>query len=134
MDGVSINLTEITMLASQMEGFRTRLGPAMKDVTSKGALNIKNAAKQSIMAQTRHLYVKQYPNSITYTITKANQQMVEAEIGPDRDKPQGALGNLLEYGTPNNGGPRPHLQPAMDGEADNYERFMAEAAENAVFE
>ena len=132
-DRIDINLTEVTVLASQVEGFRQRLGPAMKDVTSKGALNIKNAARDSIMAQTRHIYVKQYPNSISYTLTKSTQTMVEAEIGPDKNKPQGALGNLLEYGT-SRVPPRPHLNPALDAETPNYEQYMAEAAENAVFE
>lgn len=53
-----------------------------------------------------------YPQSITYD-TRVGVGWVEAVIGPDKNRPQGALGNILEYGTVKNP-PHTHLGPALD--------------------
>jgi hypothetical protein len=42
-----------------------------------------------------------YPASITYDV-HTGAGYVEAEIGPDKNRNQGALGNILEFGTANN--------------------------------
>jgi hypothetical protein len=125
-------MAAVKALAADLNRIRGRLQPAMKQVTSKGALNVKNAAKESILAQTSHHFVKQYPNSITYTITESTGVVVTAEIGPDKGKPQGALGNILEYGTSLNP-PYPHLGPSLDAEADSYEQYLGDAARDAIF-
>jgi hypothetical protein len=122
----------VKALAAEMSGVAGRLKPAMRAVTAKGALNIKNAARASILAQTTRKYVKQYPNSITYSVTQSSGSFVSAEIGPDKEKPQGALGNILEFGSPGRP-PLPHLVPAWEAEREPYEQFMGEAAEAAVF-
>ena len=131
-NGFSLNMEAVKALAADLNRIRGRLQPAMKKVTSKGALNVKTAAKQSILDQTQHLFVKQYPNAITYTITQSTGMFVEAEIGPDKDKPQGALGNILEYGTSLNP-PYPHLGPSLDAEADSYEQYLGDAVRDAIF-
>ncbi|HEY9474268.1 MAG TPA: hypothetical protein VIS06_10505 [Mycobacteriales bacterium] len=53
-----------------------------------------------------------YPYAITYD-TRVGVGWAEAVIGPDKDRPQGALGNILEYGTTKNP-PYAHLGPALD--------------------
>jgi hypothetical protein len=82
-DGVELNMEAVKALAADLNRIRGRLQPAMRKVTSKGALNVKTAAKESILAQTSHHFVKQYPNSITYTITESTGMLVTAEIGPN---------------------------------------------------
>lgn len=131
-DAVSLNMAEVVALAGSMTGVAGRLKPAMRAVTAKGALNIKNAARDAILSQVQRKYVKAYPNSITYDITQSSGSFVSAEIGPDKNKRQGALGNLLEFGSPHSP-PLPHLVPAWEAEQEPYARFMAEAAELAVF-
>lgn len=42
-----------------------------------------------------------YPASITFEL-RWKGSALEAEIGPDKALPQGALGNLIEYGSANN--------------------------------
>jgi hypothetical protein len=131
-DAVNLNTDAVKALASEMSGVAGRLKPAMRAVAAKGALNIKNAARASILAQTQHKYVKQYPNSITYDVTQSSGSFVSAEIGPDKGKPQGALGNILEFGSPGRP-PLPHLVPAWEAEREPFERFMGDAGERAVF-
>lgn len=76
----------------------------------------------------RHL--PQYPASITYSV-RLTEIGVEAEIGPDKDRAQGPLGNLIEYGSINNP-PTPHLGPALEANADDLAVGMAIALRQAL--
>ena len=51
-----------------------------------------------------------YPASISYSLSlgAALVGRIEAEVGPDKSKRQGALGNILEFGSP-------HSAPHNDG-------------------
>jgi hypothetical protein len=131
-DAVNLNTDAVKALADEMNGVAGRLKPAMRAVAARGALNIKNAAKANILAQTTRKYVKQYPNSITYTVTQSSGSFVSAEIGPDKDKPQGALGNILEFGSPGRP-PLPHLVPAWEAEREPFAQFMGAVGEQVVF-
>lgn len=65
-----------------------------------------------------------YPASITYD-SKWDGNTIEVEVGPDKDRPQGALGNLLEYGSVNNA-PVAHLGPAFDRNIPDVVQAVAE--------
>jgi hypothetical protein len=86
--------------------FERNLAEAERDmaaVVTRGALNVKNAWRDNAIASAgRH--ARAYPYSISYDVTPIPGG-AQAEIGPDKGKRQGALGNLLEYGSVNN---RPH--------------------------
>lgn len=92
-----------------------------RKVVQRGANNVKRDARRLV---TGLAHAPLYPQSITYdTALKAGGW--EAEIGPDKDRPQGALGNILEYGTSKNA-PLTHLGPALDLEGPRFERAMEE--------
>lgn len=76
---------------------RTVSARKIKDQAKKGAGGIGHAPY--------------YPNSITYDLHD-NGDEISAEIGPDKSLTQGALGNILEFGTSKNA-PIPHLGPAL---------------------
>ena len=116
--------TEIDKLAGDMEQAHKATLAGVKAATAKGAMNVKKGARQRVEGFT-HLPL--YPASIGYETT-TNLYTVEAEIGPDKTKAQGALGNLIEYGSENNA-PIPHLQPELDLEGPRYERAVYDAAE-----
>lgn len=88
-------------------------------VVAKGALNIKNSARSRI---TGHPHAPAYPSSITYDM-RQGLRGPEAEIGPDKERRQGALGNVLEYGTTNNA-PLPHIAPATAEELPRFEQAL----------
>lgn len=90
----------------------------------KGALNIKTDARRRA-AGNKHL--PRLPYAITYDV-HPTPGGASAEIGPDRSKKQGKLGNIPEYGTVNNP-PRPYMRPAAEAELPRFERAMAELAE-----
>lgn len=130
MASLGIDVEEIMALVRDLGGVERRVVPAIRKVTAKAAVNIKNDARARIIAQSSGKYVKQYPDSITYDLKESGTE-VTAEVGPDKDRPQGPLGNLLEYGTSERP-PFPHLQPAFEAELDPYERFMGDAGAEAV--
>lgn len=105
-----------------------RIAPTdARKVVAKGALNIKDDARRRIRGLA---HARAYPSSITYDLWP-NWRGAVAEIGPDKAKRQGALGNLLEYGSVNNP-PHPHLAPALAAERPRFERAMEDLAVDAL--
>ena len=104
----------------------TREGAA---VVARGALNIKNdwrtRARVTAGAHARH-----YPNSISYDVTEAPGVTV-AEIGPDKHRPQGPLGNILEFGTSTQAGHNDGGQ-ALDAEEPLFQAQVDALSERAL--
>lgn len=66
------------------------------------------------------------PYAVTYE-TKVLGGLIDAEIGPDKDRPQGALGNLFEYGSVKNA-PIPGGAPALEAERPRFEKAIESLA------
>ncbi|MGC5033076.1 hypothetical protein [Micromonospora sp. DT229] len=98
-----------------------------RKVVQRGALQIKRDAQQRISGLK---HAPAYPHSITYD-TKETPGGAVAEIGPDKNRRQGALGNILELGTVKNP-PRPHMIPAAQAEEPKFERALADLAERLL--
>ena len=92
---------------------------AAREVVERGGLNVKKAwaenARGTAGAAARH-----YPGSISY-----DMHGLEVEVGPDKGRTQGPLGNLLEYGSAHN---PPHWdgQRALDDEAPRFEKALGD--------
>lgn len=92
-------------------------------VMMRGALNIKNEWKKNARSSSgRH--APAYPRSIGFDLLAFGPDQLLAIIGPDKGLPQGALGNLLEYGSvknpPHNDGGR-----ALINELPAFEAHLA---------
>jgi hypothetical protein len=94
------------------------------EVLRKSAGNVAADARR-LISGVRH--APQYPQSITFD-AKWKGKGYEAEIGPDKDRPQGALGNILEYGTSKNA-PLAHLGPALDREGPRFVKALEDLAD-----
>ena len=101
------------------------LGAAVKAraIALKGGLNIQRTARDLVDGRPT---LPAYPSSITTDVGQEGTT-IYAEVGPDKDKAQGPLGNLIEYGTTEKSPPIPHLGPALDQEEPNFEHHMTEA-------
>ena len=88
-------------------------------VVNRGALQVKKGSQRRVR---RMRHAPAYPRSIGYDSFKGLRGPV-AEIGPDKNRRQGALGNLIEFGSVNNP-PRPHIRPATEDELPRFERAM----------
>jgi hypothetical protein len=92
---------------------------ATRLVVQKGALNIKTDARRRVSG---HKHLPAYPNSITYDTTEALFG-ASAEIGPDKSRPQGPLGNIIEFGGTRQA-PIPHMLPAAEAEEPKFVAAM----------
>lgn len=98
-----------------------------RKVVARGALNIKSDARRRISGHPR---LRALPAAITYD-SHPTPAGGWAEIGPDHDRRQGALGNIPEYGTVNNA-PTPYMRPAAEAERPRFERAMEDLAMKAL--
>lgn len=102
------------------------------EVVAKAALQVKNGWRDNARSSAGS-HAPAYPDSISYdlSLTGALVGHVEAEIGPDKSRRQGALGNLIEFGSvhnpPHNDGGR-----ALRDESPKFEKALAEAALDAL--
>lgn len=114
-------------LAAALDIEADELPDTIRPVVARASLNIKRDAQQRI---GRGPYLPMYGRSISYDTT-ASGTSVSSEIGPDKSKPQGPLGNLLEYGTGDTA-PIPHLGPALDAEEEAFLRYLEAAVAKAI--
>lgn len=84
-------------------------------VVIRGAMNVKRDAQRFSAGISR---APHYPRSIGYDLS-GTPSSIEAEVGPDKNKPQGPLGNIFEYGT-STSAPIAHLGPALEREAPRF--------------
>ena len=100
--------------------------PEGRKVVARGALQIKNEWRRRWSGSP---HAPALPYAIGYDVRTAGT-LVSAEIGPDKAKRQGALGNLYEFGAPaQNTTPRPGGAPALAAETP---RFVAALEKLAV--
>jgi hypothetical protein len=128
-----LDMSEVGDLIADLKGVKSRMGPAILTATRDSASYVRDKARANIKAQTRGIYTRKYPSSITWSKTKATSAYVSFDIGPViRRKPlQGFLNYVLEYGTVHNA-PKPHLNPALDTVDPKYVDRMGDAGEEAV--
>jgi hypothetical protein len=102
-----------------------------RGIVQKGSLNIKNEARKNV-AQSAPIHNAHAANAITYdTEIDAKGLVTRGEIGYDKGRPGGALGNLLEYGSRNNA-PHRDLGRAFDSELPRFEDAIALMAKNLL--
>lgn len=110
---------DLSAWAEQLGDAADRVLPEARKVVVRGTIQIKRDAKRRVRGLRHAPY---YPASITDDI-RQGADWVESEIGPDKSRRQGALGNLIEFGSVNNA-PIPHMAPATDAEKPRFERAL----------
>lgn len=119
--------SETEALAADLAAAPARLLAEVPLVVSKGALNIKDDWRGAVSGLP---HLPQFPASIGYDLD-IQPGGVSAEIGPDKEKPQGPLGNLAEFGSANNP-PGLQGQRALDAEEPRFLAAVEDLAERAL--
>lgn len=112
---ISISVTGDKEVAAALDKAASRSIKNVTAVVKKGANNIKEDAIKRVSG---HPHIPRYPATITYDLTYG-LGVIEAQIGPDKDRKTGALGNIIEFGTVKNA-PLPHLTPAFREEEPRF--------------
>lgn len=123
MSGVRVDTREVRRLERHLARSIPRVRREARQVTMRGALNVKRDWRANAR-QSAPRHAPAYPNSISFDFGAYGPDHFMAVIGPDKGGPQGALGNLLEYGSPRN---PPHRDGgrALDAEEPRFEAQMA---------
>lgn len=129
-DSFKMDFTEVNQLVADLGEVAATAGQYVRKAVEVGARNVKTdwADFSGGLPHAKH-----FPRSITYDITTFQGfglSIIKAEIGPDKDRPQGALGNLLEYGSVNNP-PRGFGASALQANESDFQRGLVAALEDA---
>ena len=109
---MQIDTTEIDRLAADLGVVGALAGPFINSAVQHTSKNISTAAQKKV--SKRKLF-NVAAGAIDYEIKATpgvQKSRIESEIGYDKDKPAGALGNLLEFGAPN---AKAHMLVKRDG-------------------
>ena len=98
------------------------LGKAQK-VVKKGAQNIKETMVEEAKGAGAQ-FSSVFPSSISYD-PSSDGGLLAYEIGPDKQRAQGALGNLLYFGSSKNG-PVLDVEAGLRKETPNFEKHMGD--------
>jgi hypothetical protein len=117
-------MSDLRTLAHDLAAAAVKVQAEALAITEHAAVNVKNGWRAN--AGSSALHAPSYPASISYDLVpgegiKGNPVF---EVGPDKTKRQGALGNLIEFGSvhnpPHNDGGRaladegPKFEAAID--------------------
>lgn len=94
------DVRQLTRTALVFQSSAAEAAEEMARVVTRGALQVKNGWRDNAVASSgRH--APHYPRAISYDVHPIPGG-AHAEIGPDKGRVQGALGNLLEFGSVHN--------------------------------
>lgn len=121
----SIDTHELDKLADDLDQVPPETLPKFKRVLAKGAVNIKDGMRADAGGHPKSRY---FPTSISYDILDGG---MAAEIGPDKSRVQGALGNILYFGTSKNA-PVLDINGPLNKETPRFEDALADVAEDIL--
>jgi len=143
-----IDKSELDKLAADLGRAPRASGPFLRKAIEVTARNVRDTARENA---TGMAHAPAFPYSITYDvgadydqsigqavmsviaggIGSAQATTLRADIGPDKDRPQGALGNLIEYGSVNNP-PQGIMHGALQENEADFERGIEKATDDAL--
>lgn len=138
---IDFDFSELDKLAADLVDAGENAGPHVRKAVEISARNVKEFWAENAKGME---HAPAFPASITYDMG-ANHSLlrnafggggasaVQAEIGPDKDRMQGALGNLIEFGSRNNS-PMGLGHGALLRESENFEWQISKAAHDALSE
>lgn len=132
-DSFSMDFSEIDEIVADLGRVAATAGQYVRKAVEVAARNNKDDWRDFAKAELTPGSARKFPFSITYDITTFQGfglSIIQAEIGPDKDRPQGALGNLLEYGSVNNA-PKSYGANALKANESDFQRGLAAALEDA---
>lgn len=126
MADVSADMSEVRSFAADLTRIPGELSRHAIPVLSRGALNIKQAMAADFRASSDKGF-RYVGSTVNYDLHTDGPEL-SAEVGPDKDL-SGNLANVAIFGTARGGGTVADPQHALDEEAPNFERALADLAE-----
>lgn len=130
---------DFSKLSRDLSAVPAESGKLFRQAIEVTARNIKDTARENSQGIG---HAPHFPRSITYDISAGvsllretfgggGSDTLSAEIGPDKDRPQGDLGNLIEYGSVNNP-PQGIMHGALQANEADFARGIEKATDDAL--
>lgn len=129
-DGIDFDTGDLIKLSVDMGRTPVVTAAAARAVVQKGSLNIKNQMISEATSVLGSGSARYFPQSITYE-TRELATSATGIIGPDKARVQGALGNLLYFGTSRDA-PVLNLLGPLEAEEPRFIAALLAAAEKAM--
>lgn len=129
-DGVSFDFSELDKLTADLGTVPPEAVKNLRSAVQVTAFRVKKGAAEKV---GRRKHFRQAAAAITYD-TAESKSGVEAEIGYDKDRDTGKLGNLVEFGAPgapNALTPGNELATALHDEEPDFVRGVEKALDDA---
>lgn len=94
--------TNLVTIATNLRRNARGIGPAVRKVVAESARDTRDTWRRLYKDSEVHRHAPHYSKAITWDRDRLGLADYGAEIGPDKGKRQGALGNLIEFGSINN--------------------------------
>ncbi len=117
-------LAEDLKQAAQKVG--TAMGREVKAASERSRDEWRSTIRPHVGRRLRHV-----PASITYNV-RVGQGWVEGEVGPDKDKRQGALAHIVEFGTSHHGPIAPARDAVVNAEEPRFTKAVLDATEGLL--
>ncbi|MEV8269149.1 hypothetical protein AB0P19_02305 [Microbacterium oleivorans] len=127
-----IDASALHKLAADLGEVPRRSSKNFRQAIEVTARHVRDTARENA---TGMAHAPAFPYSITYDITGSGStgtgSTLDAEIGPDKARTQGALGNLIEFGSINNP-PQGIMHGALQQNEADFERGIDRAVDDAL--
>lgn len=138
-DGIQVDAGDLSKLGRNIGAVPASSGPLFYAAVEVTSVKVRDTARENA---TGMAHAPAFPRSITYDIGVGHSLLREtfggggassitSEIGPDKARPQGALGNLIEYGSINNP-PQGIMHGALQANEPDLEQGIAKATDAAL--
>ncbi len=142
-DEIRVDAQEFDKLRADASRFPQGAMPIYKRAAVETGRSVRDTARENAAGMA---HAPAFPQSITHGFVGDShgggalgafvgrdfgRYDIVMEIGPDKDRPQGALGNLIEYGSVNNP-PMGILHGALQAHEADWERAIDRATDEAL--
>lgn len=129
-DGIEVDFSELDRLAADLGSVPDNAGKNIRKAVEITSLRVKRAWQQPLKGSEQ---LPRLPYALGYDISLARvfgTTGLHSVIGFDKNQPQGALGNISEFGTPTTTGRGFGLKALADNE-DDFAKGLEIAVEQA---
>lgn len=121
---LSIDTSELNRLALDLGRIGAKGVDAIEPVMKRGAQNIKGNMAEAFAAS---VHFKRIAPTVSYERTGLLSSTLGYEIGPEVGRGAGSLAGIAVNGGANGGGGSVDVQPALDAEIPNLEKYIGDA-------
>lgn len=130
-DSMSFDFSELDKLAADLGEVAPTAGPLINSAVQYTSKETVKSAQKKV---GRRKHFKQAAQAIDYEVKVVFGQLIQSEIGYDKDKTAGPLGNLIEFGaedSTNSLAPGNELQRALHENEEDFVKGLEKAIEDA---